>query len=320
MQNKSLDLSIEELEETIQTLNSTVWEDQAQKEKLSAWLSNFNEPNYGNLNEQKLHAMYLLSQFMYFGIREIRELMRHLYQESFKYPLIRHIRKTNGNIKDLDFLYQEYEEILRKSRFLGMGNPSESGAHLLYYFRQENKLDKDLFINALDIFDNYSTGITLKDPQIENYVFIDDFCGSGKQAESYSEKILTALKNFKPTCKVYYFLLFGTQKGIEKIKSSTKFDHIEAVYSLDESFKCFSDDSRFFIDGMYSNISKDFAKHIFESYGSKLWPAHPLGYKDGQNLIGFYHNTPDNTLPVIWFNEDISKWKPIFKRYHKLSQ
>lgn len=30
-----------------------------------------------------------------------------------------------------------------------------------------------------------------------------------------------------------------------------------------------------------------------------------------------HHNTPDNTLPIIWFDEDKSMWTPIFRRYNK---
>ena len=32
-------------------------------------------------------------------------------------------------------------------------------------------------------------------------------------------------------------------------------------------------------------------------------PADALGFEDSQLLIGFHHNTPDNTLPIIWFDE-----------------
>ena len=32
-----------------------------------------------------------------------------------------------------------------------------------------------------------------------------------------------------------------------------------------------------------------------------------------ENLI-----TTDNTLPIIWFDEDFSIWTPIFKRYNKI--
>jgi len=55
-------------------------------------------------------------------------------------------------------------------------------------------------------------------------------------------------------------------------------------------------------------------------YGEKLVGGpHSLGFDDSQLLIGFHHNTPDNTLPIIWFDEPgQASWKPIFRRYPKL--
>ena len=41
----------------------------------------------------------------------------------------------------------------------------------------------------------------------------------------------------------------------------------------------------------------------------------PLGYNDCQMLLGFHHNTPNNTLPIFWREKN---WTPIFKRYAKL--
>lgn len=55
-----------------------------------------------------------------------------------------------------------------------------------------------------------------------------------------------------------------------------------------------------------------------QTYGARLWPAFPLGYRDGQLMIGFHHNTPDNTLPVLWFDRPNPPWTPMFRRYHKM--
>jgi hypothetical protein len=43
-----------------------------------------------------------------------------------------------------------------------------------------------------------------------------------------------------------------------------------------------------------------------------------LGFGDCQLLLSMHHNTPDNTLPIIWFDEDEALWTPIFKRYNKI--
>jgi len=44
-----------------------------------------------------------------------------------------------------------------------------------------------------------------------------------------------------------------------------------------------------------------------------------LGYDDSQSLIVFPHNTPNNTLPIIWAGNKNEKeigvpWNPIWER------
>jgi hypothetical protein len=45
-----------------------------------------------------------------------------------------------------------------------MGNPAESGTYLLYYFRQVNNINKDLFIDQ--------SKVDLSDTQIKLYHFL----------------------------------------------------------------------------------------------------------------------------------------------------
>ena len=47
-------------------------------------------------------------------------------------------------------------------------------------------------------------------------------------------------------------------------------------------------------------------------YGKMAYPKAPLGFDDGQLLIGFSHNIPDNTVPIIWSTEN--EWNGIFPR------
>ncbi|MGI4830438.1 MAG: phosphoribosyltransferase-like protein [Janthinobacterium lividum] len=58
-------------------------------------------------------------------------------------------------------------------------------------------------------------------------------------------------------------------------------------------------------------VDRMIARRVAESYGRLLfWP--PLGHGNCELLLGFNHNIPDNTLPVIWSKE--AQWKPIFER------
>lgn len=94
-----------------------------------------------------------------------------------------------------------------------------------------------------------------------------------------------------------------------------------------------SEKSRFFTN--IDNYDKIVAKDIAYKYGYPLSfhlavkqglvspylecvaKHRALGFGNNQLLISMHHNTPDNTLPIIWFDEDKSMWTPIFRRYNK---
>lgn len=301
----------------LKSLTETLWSGAADWPSIVEWLDNFADSSDQN---ERLHALYLLSQFMYFGSRELRELLKALYRDLYRYPVVESIRRANNNSTDCSFINQQFQHQLAATRFLGVGNPSESGSHLLYYFRQENRLPRNLFLNSHQLFSRSSDKgkVSIRDSSIVHYVFVDDFCGSGTQAVDYSEELVERLKSLSPEATVSYYSLFATAHGMEHARANTAFDAIDTVYELDDTFRCFGERSRYFSDDDLP-ISKDIAAAVASSYGEKLWPGEPLGFKDGQLLLGFFHNVPDNTLPIIWAESSGSpKWKPIFRRYPKI--
>lgn len=293
----------------IKVLSDTAWKDKwdSSNDHYAKWIENFEE-------EERIHAMYMLSKFMYFDNDSIRELMRRVYEDLYRRPIIYDIRR---NIKSIDSvkIETEYESVLCRTRFMSLGNPSESSAHLLYYFRQENELPSNLFINIHELlhYDNERKVFGVNNNEgIERIVIIDDFCGSGTQAKEFNDKFLAFLKDNILGLKVYYFSLFAIQTGLKSLENLF-YDGVRSIFILDESYKCFSPISRFF-----ANQQDDFkaaCKTICRKYGKRLATTNPLGYKNCQMLLGFHHNTPNNTLPIFW--SDKEGWEPIFKRFKK---
>lgn len=330
-------ISIEDLLSKIKKLNETLWEDRVRKPRIDRWLNNFNDGMCSiDKDKQKECALYLLSNFLFYDDKLVRVLLRSLYEDLFRRPIIHEIRRSNNDTLDHAFITSKFNEELDRTRFLGLGNPSESGCHLLYYFRQENKLKKGLFINSHEIFKLVETNNatmnqtvvneSLRNANISRYVFIDDFCGSGSQGVNYSREVVKKIKSLSNTAQVYYFSIVATHAGLETIRSvsGAKFDRVETVVELDDTFKCFSDDSRYFplIPEWQTEKenSRAFCQHYGEILKSELSEEfiEPLGFNDGQLLIGFHHNTPDNSLPILWAETD--SFASVFPRYSKIYQ
>jgi hypothetical protein len=322
-----IDTLKEELHDKIKVLNETTWESRIKRPIIDKWLANFD-----NVDE-KYHALFLLSNFMYFGDIQIKQLLVSLYRDLYKYPIIESVRKNNGNTVNFSIIDAQYKDALKHTRFMAMGNASESGAHLLYLFRQVNKLQIGLFDDPF-IVDSDGRK-QLKDTTIRHYVLFDDFCGSGSQAIDYSKNTVADIKAIDPAIKVSYLMLFATKTGKFNVSVATLFDRVDAVVEFDESFKFFNSNSRY-LQKCPDVIDKVFLKDLCKKYGEPLirdigirlgWAGdgldtfvndHVFGFGNCQLLIGFSHNTPDNTLPIIWYDEQSITWYPIFKRYNKV--
>ena len=317
MVDNSEKLTLEdELRAKIKVLQESIWERRADWPLVSRWISQFEDED--TTHEDRTHALYLLSNFMYFGTNEIRALLKSLYRDVFRSSVIAELRQSNPSISMVEA--QDAAELeLRKTRFVSLGNPSESSAFLLYYFRQENEIPRDCFISGAEIFSNSVSGpMALHNDDITRYVFIDDMCGSGHQGAEYSRNTVVPLKHLKPDVKVYYYALFGTSDGINHLRTLGRFDIVHPVVELDDSFKCFHPTSRVYKDAP-SSIELSAGRSLALRFGSKLAPGEPLGYGDGQLLLGFAYNTPDNSLPIIWsVGTSAFPWTPVFKRHSKI--
>lgn len=335
-------MNTEEIYKNIATLNEILWENRVLKPRIENWLENFKEA------EEKDYALLLLSKCMYFGNSNIRALLRALYRDKFRAPILQDIRRNNGNTLDEDIIEKAYRERLKKTRFLGVGNPAESGVHLLYFFRQENHLPKKLFVNTDDLLENIDNQDTIKlrkDCQdVEHIIFLDDLCGSGSQVskDTNVKRCVQNLRRLKNCPQVSYLMLFGTSVGIEKVRTAKLkdtdiklFDEVETVIEFNDTYKCFSERSRYFTDEdlkqkaramaykygkelIAQTIDRDNIKPLTPEKRQEQIEHRALGFGDCQLLLSFHHNTPNNTLPIIWFDDDESLWTPIFKRYSKL--
>lgn len=268
---------------------------------------------------EKAHALYLFTQFTYFGSGEIRELLRSVYRDLVLYPMIETIRVGMSDSQDVSVVTGKVQENLKKTRFVALGGPSSSGAHLLYLFRQVNKLDSDLFLSVGDLPDGPVSAL-IKPSKLDNVdrlVFLDDICGTGHTVEDLWNERLETFSNSNPSIRLTYLALLGLTKGLEHVRQATGFSSDSAaLYELDDSYSAQGTSSRY-VDKLPTGIDKGTLGAVLDHYSKKI-SSRPYGYEDCGLLMGFHHNTPDNTLPLFWEEGTASTpWCPPFKRFKK---
>lgn len=316
-------MSLTECESRLRILASQAWDDEIKWTDIIAWAENFAGTTAPKQDEE-LHSLFALSRFMYFSRKLTKEMLKALYRDHFESPTMQRIRRNFKDTKDVDLLRKQYRMQLEATRFVGLGNPAESGAHLLYVFRQVNYLPVDYFADLLSAFlikpslkRPGEVEYQIRDASVNRIVFFDDVVGSATQASKYLIEEIRKIRAGNSQIELNFLSLFATTEGLEKLNRPELFNGRAAcLFELDSSFKAFSTGSRYFTDAPeWFNV--DVFRKMARTYGKKLKPRSPFGYKDGQLLLAFAHNTPNNTLPIFWDQGILTRWHPVFPRFDK---
>ena len=306
----------------IMSLNELVWESRADRPAVELWLESFRGDCTSKCNERK-HALYLLSKFLYFGQIQVRQLLRSMFQDLIRHPLSVEVRDGLANKDDFSAVHQGFVDEMQRTRFLGLGKPAESGTHLLYDFRLVNGIPVDACVSLPDLFtgpfDDPASEWAL--PGVSRVIFIDDFCGTGDQATDMSKAYVPwmrrAAKHSGGDVSTWYLTLLATSDGLEKLRANALFDHVWSVSELDDTYRVFASDSQYYVNAPH-DLPQGEAESIARYYGELLSPGQPLGYKNSQLLVGFQHNIPNNTLPIMSRAQVNPTWHPIFPRIEKI--
>ena len=306
----------------VRGLSDLVWDDHPTWPEIEQWLLNF----VGECDEEDLerrHALYLLSEFLYFGHAQIRELLKAMFDYLIRQPLTVAVREGMQRKQDFDIVHQRFIDELNRTRFLGLGNPAESGTHILYDFRLANELPLNFFLHPHDLLSGAWDDEETKwvNPEVYRLIFIDDFCGTGNQAVQLGKKVVPAMRRIAERdsleISVWYLTLAATSRGLQRVLEAKLFDVVSTVSELDDTYKVFEPDSKYY-GSTQPTLEKDVGKLIAGHYGRILDPGHPFGYENSQLLLGFHHNIPDNTLPIMSRQHVDPPWHPVFRRVAKV--
>lgn len=243
--------------------------------KMYQWLNNFKK-------EDQIYALALLNLLEYIDIEDLQ------------------VQLQNGLQKVLDCLKPTAKVLIMPYGKLGKSGSLASYllSHVPLYIDNEDRLTL--------------TNDPTKHEEINfsAVIFIDDFIGSGRTfCKEYNIKTeyKTWLNNHQIENR-YVVAGIIMHEGKDYIMKMNR--DITAIYAKVKN-KAFRTNERselsFYGDvRQFRNCEEAYERNIRVSNKFKL------GYAGSQSLVAFFHGTPNNTLPTIWWER--KNWKPIFPR------
>lgn len=171
-------------------------------------------------------------------------------------------------------------------------------------------------IGELDLDRDLETWPKLRNETGVSFILADDFVGSGKTfkkllttgsvkklVEHYSEasvKILIVAAYEEPLSEI--------ARTLRVISDRIDIQVHKLFFSKD---RCFTDDSLIFASDEERNDVKRFCCEMAEKHFPRL-RNHPFGFGGVASLCVFHNTVPNNSLPILWFDDNQREWTPLF--------
>lgn len=322
-------------------------------ESLALWLDQFR-----SVDERKRAYDFVRSHLIFISSQEMAHLVGIAFPDFIRPLLINRVAtiiNTSESYVSRIAKSTEYECLLRQSLFLGLSD----GAHVDLFRRSNPKeisheqVSQDYQIaedRAKDMLSKLSTNIedqgwnlSESGKRFRMLFLLDDFSGSGKSylrikdgqfegklhkvlSKVYCENSLYGLVDPKDThvCIVLYvattqsltYLKQQTdewlaQNGIDKrcevlsiqtLPSEMGIDHIQELQIIDLLEK--------YYDNSIENSSYKKGKH------DKPY----LGFDECALPLVLSHNTPNNSIPILWFEQGLRKHRGLFPRVSRFGR
>ena len=303
-------------------------------ESLALWLRQFD-------SEEDKETAYRAAKdlLIYISEEEMRQLVAYAFPITMKQFLLQRTKRfcEKYGISDLEDRKSLYAYFRRCSMFLGLSD----GAHMDFFRRQNRELSNEqVFVHydfsqskAEDMIKNQEKDTSVQkmiekypgklSAQFYTFFLMDDFTGSGKSyirkdSEGWHGKIKKFFKrlekmNFRAAeAEIHLVLYVATAKALKNIQTQANLftaemgwkpisvDALQIVEPLNwESHKAL-------LDLLKRNYERclGFGKASYEdkhfTIGGGQYPY--LGFADCSLPLVLYHNTPNNTLPVLWYS------------------
>lgn len=242
------------------------------KEILEDWIKQFSE-------EYRPFCYKILNNLDYYSNLCVNKLLEKLHE------------KLLG--KGIDNKYTAYSAITSDDKRV----PKSSDLYIQIY-KIANHISIQNFVKDIDF-------LTLEETRsIKEFVFIDDFSGTGKTIIKFLSRNIDKLKDKK----IYLVLVHAMYEAVNNINKYATENKIFIEIIVNKVTK------KFFSEPIFNKdeISDVMQKTLEESVIKNIPNERIYGYENSQSVVAFHNNTPNNTLGILNHATDI--YFPIFPR------
>jgi HD superfamily phosphohydrolase len=331
--------------DTLELLSDNIFESLYSKEAFQAVVEKFH--SFGGANDSKITQKTLfayLRQFLHlkFTLKEIECLINGVLKLLADAQFI---DRSSFNSYIDPLLSQMREADPAGRHLLPLGNLTDSGARLSYYFNDFGKYGYTISSSIEDVLNTSGNESAIR--------FFDDGSYSGTQLISMFQELMDVSKEERVTQETHYakaldakckeliktktiilaFMFFNrdVEKHIQAELEKLGLKNITILWHADLSEKVFDESSKVIRD----REQKELLKNVFTNIGYQILKSEKggkpdwseerikrsaLGYNDAQQIVIYDFNVPTFTLTALWQNgslEDKFKWHGLFQRTQK---
>ena len=313
-------------------------------ESLSLWLNQFDDV------EKVIAYKFIRNKIIFFSWNELNHIIKMAFHDSIKPHIIQQI---SNELKLKDYKIKQilgtkaYKILKRQSLFLGLSD----GARIDFFRRTSELSHEQVYstymiaeIKSVDLLEKLSTelnelGSKINEPKFRIIFLIDDFTASGisylrKEGTEFGGKIDKFLKEIKndsseisklidtSDLKIYIVFYLATKKAITQIKKMVQQKLKAERFSVEVIIVHEINDSTMLnkqnLDSFLDIIKKYYDRGIeSDSYKKGKCDNPYLGFDECGLPLILSHNTPNNSLPILWFNSDDHKFRGLFPRVQR---
>ena len=250
-----------------------------------------------------LPVLTKLRQDYFFDERRVNRYLKHVYEQAMAYlgrdALFKNMRRS------------QRQECIAFVEIAGM---HKSEGRILHRFRLVNGLK--MHVTHIDRVLERWRGTGFAQPLA--LLAVDDFVGSGDSGvkfldQAFARSLVEQGAPWTNMIRVVYLAACGFEAGRRRMEAGVQVPVTVILgKTLGEQDRVFSPETAIVPDPE----KRELLQVACEAVGRELRPQHPLGYGNGQALVVFSYDIPNNSLPVlyepgVWGGKE---WLPLFRR------